>query len=329
MLQFFRTNQLLLSALLIVYAAILRIAYFQISIPEVETEVGGIANLYLEGIAQQSGIFIYSISILFLFAQAYLVNMMFFENRLNRDLSLYAGVFLVLLSSFLPAFLQYSSFLPANVFMLLSLRELLKVYRKSSAADILFNVGFFLGLASLFQPIYLIFLLFAAVAVIKLKSGKFRDQFTLIAGWLTPLFLIGTYYFWNDQFDFFWTRQWQNAWSLPQLFTWQDLNIVPLLLMFACLLFTLTSYTTILSKTKMEVQIKIGAIYWYLLAALLCMLFSQPWDLAHWQAVLPIIGLLMGIWFTKVNKNTAEAWHLALVALLFILHFTDSFSVLF
>lgn len=328
MLRLFKTNQLLLSVLLIGYAAILRIAYFQIPLIDIPTEPG-IGNYILTPYIQEPSFFSYSIIVFLLTVQAFIVNKIFFEHRFYRDLSLYPGIFLILLSSIIPDFLSYSSYFVANIFVLLALRESLKIYRTTSSADIIFNSGFFLGLASCFQPVYTLILFAIAMALVNLKSGKFRDQFTSLAGFFTPLFLIGTIYFTKGQFDVFWNQQWTDAFSLPQLFDWHKIPIPVLILMSFLLLFTIFQQTNIMSKTKMEIQAKVNVIYWFLAAAGLSILLSPSWNNFHWQALTPFMGLLLGIHFTKTKGTVAEAWHLILIIILFAFHFTQSFSIFF
>jgi len=325
-LRIFRSNQLLLSVLLIGYAAFLRVAYFLTPIPDIPVE-SGLANHWVLAFVQGQSTLNFNITILLLFTQAFLANKIFFENRLTRDLSLYPGVFLILVGSMLPEFLNYSSFLPANIFLLLAIRELLKAYRKLSTADTLFNVGFFIGIATLFQPIYILFLIAAGGAVIKLKSGKFRDQFIMWAGALVPLFLIGTYYFFYDKLPEYWMLQWDQLISLPQTFDWKQLPFPSIAIMLSLLLFVLLSAGKILSKTKMEVQIKIGTIYWFVVVAIVCLLLSQPWHSYRWQLLVPMLGLLLGISFTKARPLPAEVWHFVLLIILFLFHFTQSFTV--
>lgn len=325
MLQIFRTNQLLLSVLLIAYAAVLRLAYFFVPIPDVPLE-RGLANYWMSDLVQGQSVFCFSITIILLSIQGYIANKIFFENRLNRNLSLYSGVFIVLVGSMLPEFLNYTPFLPANVFLLLAIQELLRAYRKLSAADTLFNVGFFIGLAALFQPIYILFLIAAGGAVISLKSGKFRDQFIIWVGTMVPLFLIGVGYFFFDKLPEYWALQWEGVFSLPQFFEWKQVPLFPTLIMMSLLLFVILSAGQIISKTKMEVQTKIGTIYWFLAVGILCLLLSQPWHGYRWQILVPGIGLLLGIRFTEIKPLPAEIWHFILLIVLFAWHYAQNYN---
>ena len=91
--------------------------------------------------------------------------------------------------------------------------------------------------------------------------------------------------------------------------------------MAALLLIILTSRRTYLTKTKMEVQIKIDILYWMLLGAGLSIWWFMPWNMQQWQTLVPIAGILLSFNFTKARPQTAEAWHLVLLIVLFYLNF--------
>jgi len=319
-LSLFRTNQQLFGIFLLLYGAILRLSWWWIDSPVLPFQVG-IGNTWLAQDWLTAPAVSWTLSLVCLCIQAWLVIGIFFQHRIGRHTDLLPGLGVVLLGSMLPVFLPLSSFSVANVAVLLALRSQLLTYRQSSAADLLFNTGFYLGIAGLFQPSYLLLLPFIGLSTTLIRSGRFRDQTTLLFGTFTPLFLVGFAYYWYDHFDFFWTQQWQGAFSLPQQWTMDDLPWAALIALGSLTLFVLLQAGQYRKKTKMDVQVKLKVVYWYLLGLGLTVLFAQPWHLYRWQAIVPIAGALLGLSLSQSKRPVAEVWHLLLLVLLAFLHF--------
>lgn len=320
MLSIFRTNQLLAGILILGYALFLHLPDFWQSAPPVQL-TPGIGNTWLTPLLQDAPMVSLAAVIALLFIQAIFANAIIFAHRIISPANLFPGVFVVLLGSLLPAFHQYSGYLPANVFLLLSLRSYLKAFRINNSADHVFNTGFWMGIAALFVPAYLIFLLAYSAMLPILKSGKFRDQLILLLGAILPLYLVGIGYYWYDMLPVFWEQQWTTAFSLPQTIALAKIPLVENVAMIALLIIVLSSRRIYLAKTKMDVQIKIEILYWLLLGAGLSIWWLMPWNMQQWQTLVPIVGILLSFNFTKVRHQTAEAWHLMLLILLFYLNF--------
>jgi hypothetical protein len=319
-LSIFRTNQLLAGILILGYAVFLHLPDFWQSTPLIQP-MAGLGNTWVIPWLDSVPWLSQAVVISLLFIQAVFANAIIFAHRITSPANLFPGVFVVLLGSLLPDFHQYSGYLVANVFLLLSLRSYLKAFRINNAADHIFNTGFWMGIAALFVPTYLIFLLAYAAMLPILKSGKFRDQLILFIGAILPLYLIGIGYYWYDMLPIFWEQQWASAFSLPQTIAWSKIPIVTNAVMIVLLIIILTSRRVYLAKTKMDVQIKINILYWLLLGAGLSIWWLMPWNMQQWQALVPIAGILLSFNFTKAKPQTAEAWHLVLLILLFYLNF--------
>ncbi len=320
MLSIFRTNQLLAGILILGYTLFLHLPDFWQSATPVQS-MPGVGNTWLTPWLEGPPVLSLAVVISLLFIQAVFANAVIFAHRIISPANLFPGVFVVLLGSLLPAFHQYSGYLVANVFLLLSLRSYLKAFRVNNSADHIFNTGFWMGMAALFVPAYLIFLLAYSAMLPILKSGKFRDQLVLFIGAILPLYLVGIGYYWYDMLPVYWEQQWATAFSLPQTIAWSKIPVFTNVAMIALLIIVLSSRRIYMAKTKMDVQIKIDILYWLLLGAGLSIWWLMPWNMQQWQTLVPIAGILLSFNFTKVRHQTAEAWHLVLLILLFYLNF--------
>lgn len=325
MLSIFRTNQLTAGILLLFYAVVLHVLGFWY--PPVLPEItGGIANRWLAQWLIEHPTWHLPSVIMLLFVQGILANSLVFRHRLTAEVNLFPGVFVVLLGSLLPTFTGYSAFLVGNIFLLLATWYLLNTFRAGSAADVIFNVGFMLGLAALFDPTYLLILVPAGVSLTLLKSGKYRDQTILLLGALLPLYLVGIGYYWYDALPNYWDVQWKTAFGLPIILDVTRLPWAELVLMIVLLLVVILSQGYYLQKTKMETQTKISVLYWVLLGTSVCAFFNMPWQMATWQMAMPLTGILLSFGFTRMKSTTAEALHLLLFLLVFALQLLSQFK---
>ena len=128
LLSFFRTNQLIVGVLVLVYALLLHLVCFWEPASEI-VDAPGIANDWLQWIFNERLAWHLPTTLLLLFLQALLVNSLIFKHRLLSPINLFPGVFLVLVSSALPEFLTLSAYHFANVFLLLALRSYLNAFR--------------------------------------------------------------------------------------------------------------------------------------------------------------------------------------------------------
>ena len=90
------------------------------------------------------------ISLILVLLQALLLNILSARFRVSREVTMFPGLFYILLMSTLPSFLHLSPVLMGNTFLILAISSLFNAYNKSSVADSIFNIGFWIGVASLF-----------------------------------------------------------------------------------------------------------------------------------------------------------------------------------
>lgn len=310
---------MLFSILLIFYAAFLHAAHWWLPAFAIEP-THGVGTMWLQQWTLKGRIVEIALVVALLFIQGTIANVLIMENRLAAQVTLLPGVFVVYLGCVLSAFLPFTGYHAANVFLLLAVLNLTRAYRLTSASDIIFNTGFWIGIAGLFQPEYLWFLLGGWLALSLLRASRIREQVTLLIGALVPWLLCGFAFYWFDQFDVFWNRQWMDVFYWPTIVKRSAIPYVSILVMGVFVLLVLFNRRRYLLKTTMEVQKKIDLIYWFLFSAGIAALFAQPWAEARWLMVSPLGGMLLGLHFTRMSPRSAEAWHLFLLILLFGLH---------
>ncbi len=104
----------------------------------------------------------------------------------------------ILLATMLPEFQWFQPMLFINSLLLFALDRIFFLYKNDKPLALDFDVGFIIGLASLFYLPLLVFIIFFGAALILLRPFSWRDWATGIIGVALPLFFAFCYYFLTD-----------------------------------------------------------------------------------------------------------------------------------
>jgi hypothetical protein len=103
---------------------------------------------------------------------------------------------------------KLSPALMATTFLLLAFNKLIKqMERREGVSDEVFEVGLYIGIASLFHQPTLIFIVWSIFAMIFFTNANLRQHFLSLLGFTLPLFGTGLYFFFNDslrEFEYNW-----------------------------------------------------------------------------------------------------------------------------
>jgi len=91
----------------------------------------------------------------------------------------------------------------STLFLLLSLKSIFKIYHGNKSIASSFDAGLLIGLASLFYLPTSLFLIWFVWSLIILGSFRLREFLGGLIGFVTPLFFIACWYFWNDNLNQF------------------------------------------------------------------------------------------------------------------------------
>jgi len=264
-------------------------------------------------------------SFLLLYLQAVYINRLVIKNKLALNITLIPGMIYCFLVSFLPEYHVLSPLMIANTFFLLAIGQIFKIYKKPRVADTLFNVGFLIGIATLFVPKYSLLMISGFISIIILRSVKFREIIQILSGFLVVLILNhGFLYLFDSPFRFYLSEV-----SLWPKIDFKDLNALSLYFIIGMILtavFGVFNYNKYTIKKSIQVQKKIDILYWVLVSSLFLTLICK--DTSHGLALLSFIPLsiFLAMSLLKIkNPITQEIVHLAALIALFYYHFGPAF----
>lgn len=311
MLAIFRTNQLQLGIVLIVYAFVLYAYGFYYPVKWAPEHPGIWVRWVYSLVGDPSGNLAKGMAIGMVFLTGFLLNFTVARHRLADEVNLFPGLFFVLFSSLTPGFQQLSALHFANLFLLLALGELLKIYRSPDCSVNLLNAGIWIGAASLCYSTYLLFLLCGIAALFTLRAINFKELLALLIGGFLPLAWVAVYGYFTDSLGFI-LEKWGEDWGFVfnNLASGQPETRIVFILSILMILTFLLSMRRYLLKTVFEVQKKINLLYWLLLSTIFTILFQGSAGPQHFLVLALPAGIFLSFSFNSFSKQTAEVLHL-------------------
>lgn len=260
--------------------------------------------------------------------QAVLLNIMVSRYRLTEEITLFPGVFYLLLMGFNTTFWVVNPLLIANFFMLFAIVELVATYKEYSSADRIFNMGLFIGLASLCYFSYIVFLIFAWVGISIVRAIHWKERIILFLGFLSPYFLVSTYQYWNNNLHTFWQNEilanfkFFNFGVNRGIEEYITAGLIALFIVIAVFSYKLYTY-----KKKIKIQKIIDLLYWAIAVSGLSLLFQVQINVQHFQILLPILAIFVSINFVKMSKQWSSLLHLLLVVGTLIWHYIPLLNI--
>ncbi len=312
-LALFRTNQAYASLLLFGYALLLQLPLFiwggvaadGLSVPYYGTA--------LQDLAGPGGWVAAVLPPLLLAVTGMVANNVADRYRMGTTTTQFPGLFVVLLWALCPAFHAFHLLQVTNIFLLLAIGSLGGTYKGQHGEVARFNAGWWLGLASLLYPAFLIFVPAFVMGISIFQTANLRSISQLLIGVLLPYFLGGTYAYVTGDLGAFWVGQWAG-------FGWWDGVPAPRYALLGAQLLGVPLLIVLVSGGGARVLLTIeGAknvsfLYWVLFFTLPVVFFAVGPVLADAQLLVVPLGMLFGLWVAQQEGRRAEFYHLLLFA---------------
>ncbi len=321
MLALFRTNQFISNILLIFYVLVLRGMVFFIPANDVSMSQPGILSRVVYDTIGTLGWLPDLIALLLVLIQALLVNIIVAKYRMARTVSLYPGVFYILLASSFPDFLHLSPLLMANTFLLLAIYELFDTYKKYSAAGELYNIGLWLGIGALFYYSTFVFIVAAVVGFTIVRSFKLKELMMLLLGLASPFWLLAVWYAFTGQYgNEFWQQAIFDNMGMIQLQgDYSILSYVQLVVFGSLLVVCLLSYNQYSYKVSIRAHKNLDILYWFVISTALSLLLQQGIELDHLLILVVPCSILFSMTMLYLDSRLAEALHFLMVVAILLL----------
>ncbi|MGB3801132.1 MAG: hypothetical protein WA952_15045, partial [Lewinella sp.] len=205
MLSLFRTNQSFASLLLFGYALLLQLPVFILGgggvTPDADVGYYGQALVDLVGFSPWIAAFIPPLLVA---TGGIIANNVCDRYRISRTVTQFPGLCIVLVWGLVPSFHYFDPQQLDLIFVLLSIGALGSTYKSLTPAVARFNAGFWLGMAGLMDPTYLLLIPGFFLGISIFRTADLRSMTQMIGGTLVIYFLAAVYAYWQgDLLDFY------------------------------------------------------------------------------------------------------------------------------
>ena len=294
MLSLFRRNLLINFILLFLLAAVLH-AYYFIFPNEIESVwYPGVLDTKIKPLISNHTLLVV-ISLAFIYIQAIFVNNLVTRHKLSRTLSTIPAACFIVYAAMALEPQVFSTILIANLFFILALRNLFSLYKKYLPTGTLYNSGLYLGLAMLCYNPYGIYFIVFMIGLYSLRNLSLQESLQITFGFLTPIFFFWVYLFYNSDLTTFYDTI-IPSFSLPSISKGLEPTLIfKVILSIVIILVQLVLSAETRKKKKFESIKKIEICYWFLLFAIVSILFMPKPVTPHLLIISVPLTILLGI----------------------------------
>jgi hypothetical protein len=200
----------------------------------------------------------------------------------------------------------------ANTFLLGALHCILDAYSKKASLGTIFNIGFWIGTASLFYSSYMVYIIWGIIALLIVRTFDLQEFILIILGYLIPFFLAGTWHFAMGDFQGWWADIiWGNSVESGYAFNWEITTWVMVGLLLLPYLLAVLNLGGLQFKTTTKEKKYIYVLLLLPIIGLLTFLVQTNIPIYHFYTFVVPIGILFGL-VAQSYKNAlwAELIHL-------------------
>ena len=229
----------------------------------------------------------------------------------------------IYLASWLPIFDLLNPVLLALPFLVIVLYDLIGLYKLAHPAKKLFNIGFWLCAACLFYPALIWYIIFVFVAMSVIRAFKLKEAIMVLVGWLTLFFLVGVYFYWQDQLQYFFSTQFGNssAWIDWQLVDSPYLSWLPIIGLAFLMMLGLYRFGRFQLKKNIQAKKGISVMYCFLAAAGLSFFVQPGASQEHLLLLLPVLAYVLSFLLLRSKPAIAEMTHIFMLFALIVYQF--------
>jgi hypothetical protein len=313
-LELFRNNNFVFTLLLIPYAILLRFLAIYFGIGESIAVEGTWARwIFGEEISQNLVFQIVGVTLVFLHAA--MVNRLVIRNRMTHEMTLFPGVFYILVASFFPGYVCLSPILIANTLLLIGLAELFVSHKKLKTAEHIFSVGFWFSSAAIAYHGYLLLILFPILGLSMLRTVKWVNWAQFVIGLVTPVIITMMVSVLLNESPFILFREWaEKSGSFEFYLSNKWIDLAQLGFFGIWILASLLQYNAFTIKKNIHAQKKIDLCFWFMAFSLVCISFISDIRSTDWLMLAIPLSILIAMSFLRFRSRiSSELIHFIMV----------------
>jgi hypothetical protein len=225
----------------------------------------------------------------------------------------------MLFTSLLEGWNVFSPALLVNLVMLWVFSSITLLYTRTSARDVVFNIGFALGVCGLFYFPSVVFCLLLLLSLLIMRPFRLAEWIIAVLGLICPLYLLGTYLYLTDQWSLF-TKIPRIGINFPVIADYKVWGAMVTSIFFFILGWLLLQSTI----KKMLIQ---GRKIWsvlivYVFVAMVVPFFNVHFSPLYWlMAILPLSLFVANVYWSIRNNTVANIIHFVTLGYVIVMQY--------
>lgn len=238
-----------------------------------------------------------------IYIQAVIFNRVINNHALLAKPSYLPALLYITTASLFEPFLILSPTLICNFLLILIMDKLLKMGKSSNAIMIMFDVGMLIALGTLIYFPFVVMLLLIWLSLLLYRSFSWREWVSGLVGFLTIIFFLAIFYYWNDSLGVFYKIWLPLKNKFPSVFKIQYndyLVLVPVMIMMVLAMVQLReNFFRSFISTRKAFQM----LFFMFLIAILSVYTKPSFKLYHFLLCVPPGAVLLAYYFSNATKR--------------------------
>lgn len=222
-------------------------------------------------------------------------------------------------SLFLP-FLIISPALISNFLLIWAIEKFLSIYRRNEVLSVMYDIGMIIALGTLIYFPFIAMMPLLWISMVIFRPFNWREWLAGIIGFITVIFFMWVFYYWNDATDQFYRIWLPLASKFPvdiRINYYNYLVLIPVIIIVILAIFQLREN---FFRSIVQVRKSFQLLIFMLILALVSFYLEPDYNLYHFLLAVPPGSVLMAYYFLHARKRWFyESLYFILVG--FILYF--------
>lgn len=340
MISLFKSNNPVVVILYGLYLVLFRICFLFLDNPVTTAFHHGeplslITFSFLKNISSNYLLLSLTLAALLTFIQALLINGLVNKNKVLPRKSYLPGVIYIIFVSFFKESLLLTPALLSLTFIILATDRIFSLIKKEKSYGAIYDVGFLTCISALFYFPAILFFLFAFFGLGTVRPFSLREWMGSLLGYISPLFVIFTYYFWIDEAGQFWGHL-SNSINptgaadilKPNPLNWYLAGFLVAVIA-AFLLFLPGALYSSLIQVRKFTGILLFSVFIIAIAGLLDRFLQGYTDLSHFSLIALPAGIFASMVLVQIKRKAiSEVIHIILVLLILTAQYLPLFNLI-
>ncbi len=240
---------------------------------------------------------------LIVFAQALIFNKIINDYNILGKASFLPALLFVVCSSVFTPFLILSPPLIINFLILFILNKVLKEHKSIDSISSMYDLGLIVAIGTIIYFPFVLFLLVLWIVLILFKPFNWREWVSVITGYLTIVFFLGVYYYWNDKLLSFYKIWKPLSTKIPFYIKINVLDYVVLFPLSICFILGLITLRVNFFKSFVLVRKSIQLLTLIFIISILSFYLKADFRINHFLLSVAPVAVVLSYYFMNAKKK--------------------------